>query len=154
MHDKEHPYGQHTQSHPASQQQGYEVSDLQIKVTLWSGVAVVIMTFIAYVVSTFVVHYSNAQAPISEFNPPPVAVEAVEQPFATGVRLQVDMPSALQDVRESQHERATTFGVVSAEPEIYRIPVETAIDIVAERGLPVFPVLAQAEGPGQAREQE
>lgn len=154
MLDKQHPYGHHTQSDPASVQQGYELTDLQIKALVWAGVALVVMTFIAYVVSTFVVHYSNAQPPISEFNAPPIAVEARTQPFAAGVRLQVAPHDALVDLRQRQTEQATTYGVVSAEPEIYRIPVEKAMDIVAERGLPVFPVLAPPANASETTESQ
>ncbi len=143
MHDKEHPYGHHAPSDPQSPAKGYEVTDIQIRLILWSGVGVVVMTFVAYVVSTFVVRYSNAQPAISEFDAAPIAVDARNEPFARGVRLQVSAPDGLKAFRAGQDEGASTYGVVSAEPEIYRIPVDTAIDIVAARGLPVFPTLAQ-----------
>ncbi len=139
--------------HAPSSNQGYEPSDIQLKIVVWSGVAVVIMTFVAYVVSTFVVHYVNAQPPISDVTPTPMAVEQRSLPFAPGVRLQVSVESALKEVRAAQHEEATTYGVVSAEPEIFRIPVETAMDIVAERGLPAFPVLTAPEAATASTEQ-
>ena len=152
MHEEPHAYGHHRPSDPESSKQGYEITDIQIRITLWSGLAVVVMTFIAYVVSTFVVRYSNAQPPISDYDAPPIAIEARSQPFAPGVRLQVEPPAALHELRAKQHEVAATYGVVSAEPEIYRIPVDTAIDIVAQRGLPAFPTLTPAESAGAARE--
>ena len=88
MLDKQHPYGHHTQSDPSSVQQGYELTDLQIKALVWAGVALVVMTFIAYVVSTFVVHYSNAQPAISEFDAPPIAVD--QDPGNDGSHLALD----------------------------------------------------------------
>lgn len=147
MHKHDHDHG-----HGASANQGYEPSDIQLRIVVWSGVAVVVMTFVAYIVSTFVVRYVNAQPAISDYQPTPMAIEQRSLPFAEGVRLQVDVASALRDVRTEQHEAATTYGVVSDQPEIFRIPVETAMDIVAERGLPAFPVIAAPEAAGQTTE--
>ena len=135
--------------HAPSGNQGYEPTDIQLRIIAYSGVAVVLMTLIAYIFSTFVVRFVNAQPPISEFEPTPMAIEGRSQPFASGVRLQVAAPEAMQGFRAEQYEAATTFGVVSDEPEIFRIPVDTAMDIVAERGLPEFSKVITAETPEQ-----
>jgi hypothetical protein len=138
----------HEHGDNATGTQGYEPSDIQLRIVLWAGIAVVVMTFLAYVVSTFVVRYVNAQPAISSYDLTPMAVESRSEPFAEGVRLQVDAPLGLSKVRTEQHRTATTFGVVSAEPEIYRVPVDTAMGIVAERGLPEFPKLSTEESEG------
>jgi len=139
----------HEPNHGASGNQGYEPTDIQLKVVAWFGVAVVILTFAGYIVGTFVTRYVNAQPPISDVTLAPIATESLNEPFAPGVRLQVDSPSAKAAFRAEQDHVATTFGVVSDQPEIYRIPVNTAMDIVAERGLPQFPKLEAPESAGQ-----
>lgn len=121
-----------------AEQQGYELTDIQIKVVLWFGVSIVVLTFLGYIVSIFFVKYFNAQPPISDYVATPVARETVTQQFPAGTRLQVDPPAALDQRLEDMEYVATTFGVVSEEPEIYRIPVEEAMEIVANEGLPVF----------------
>jgi hypothetical protein len=138
--------------HDTPEQKGYELSDVQLRVVLWSGVTVVLLTLAAYIVSTFLVKYSNAQPPISDYTPTPMAIESRGEPFEGGVRLQVEPGAALVEFRAEQHRQATTYGTVSDEPEIYRIPISRAIDVVAQRGLPVFPVTTPPPSAGGAQE--
>lgn len=136
----------HEPGHGAPEQKGYEVSDVHIKAVLIAGLCIVAMTFIAYVVGTFATKYFRAQPPIGSYRPTPVALEEKGQPWNLPVRLQVDPPRALIEFKVEQKAVATSYGVVSEKPEIYRIPVETAMKIVAEKGIPKFPVVAPAEG--------
>ena len=156
MHNEHHsaPAGHGGTGHGTAEQNGYELSDLQLRITLYAGITLVLLTFIAYVASTFMIRYANAQPPISNFELTPMAVEAQSQPFGDGVRLQVVPRRGLAELRQNQQQRATTYSVVSDEPEIYRIPVETALDIVVERGLPSFPVLTTPEQPAGETEQQ
>ncbi len=137
--------------HHVTSPKGYEVSDVQVKWVLWFGVGLVILTFFGYVVGTIATKFFRAQPAIGDFRATPVALEQGSQEWDLPVRLQVEPPRALNEFNATQTSVATGFGIVSDEPEIYRIPVETAMKIVAERGLPVFPkVTAPVEGaPGQ-----
>ena len=113
---------------------------------LIAGLATVILTAIAYVVGTATVKYVRAQPALGDYNPTAVAIEEQNKPWELQTRLQVDPPRALHEFRTEQKHTENSFGVVSAEPEIYRIPMETAMKIVAEKGLPKFPKLeTQAE---------
>ena len=143
MHD--HGHG-HQKGHGLSKELGYEVSDVQVKLILVSGLAVVIMTAIAYAAGTFVVKYVRAQEPIGTYRATPVALEEQNKPWDLPTRLQVDPPRALREFKGEQKQTENSYGVVSAEPEIYRIPVEAAMKIVAEKGLPKFPKLSAPEG--------
>lgn len=139
MHDD---HGNH-----GAEQKGYEVSDIQVKWVLVSGVALVALTFAGYIVGTIATRYFRAQPAITEYRATPVALEQQNRDWNLPVRLQVDPPRALTQFEKDQAAATTEIGVVSEQPEIYRIPVETAMKIVAERGLPVFPkVAAPAEG--------
>ena len=77
----------------SSKDLGYELSDVQIKVILWSGVGVVIMTFVTFVVSVFFIKYLAAAGSISEYEASPLAGE--NQAWALDVRLQPNPPPAL-----------------------------------------------------------
>ena len=129
----------HDHEHGTPEQKGYEVSDVQVKVILVAGLAIVMLTAVAYVVGTFATKYFRAQPPIGNYNPTPVALEEQSKPWNLPTRLQVDPPRALLEFRAEQKQAANSFGVVSDQPEIYKIPVETAMKIVAEKGLPKFP---------------
>jgi len=125
----------------------YEVSDIQVKWVLIAGVALVALTFAGYIVGTITTKFYRAQPPIGDYRATPVALEQRNTDWNLPVRLQVDPPRALTEFDAAQQAATTVIGVVSDQPEIYRIPVETAMKIVAERGLPVFPKsAAPAEG--------
>lgn len=133
--------------HHITEQKGYETSDIQVKWILFSGLVVVAITFAGYVVGTITTRFYRAQPPIGDYRATPVALEEQDKDWTLPVRLQVDPPRALTEFERDQLTATMGFGVVSEEPEIYRIPVETAMKIVAERGLPAFPkVAAPAEG--------
>ncbi len=139
MHDHGHDHG-------TPEQKGYEVSDVHVKIILIAGVGIVVMTAVAYVIGTFATKYFRAQPAIGSYRPTPLAAEGQAQSWDLPVRLQVDPPRALVEFKVEQKAVANSFGVVSEKPEIYRIPVEAAMKIVAEKGLPKFPLVAPAEG--------
>lgn len=127
----------------SSQDLGYELSDIQIKLILWSGVSLVILTLVSFVVSVFFIKYLAASGSYSEYKASPLAGE--NQVWDLDVRLQPNPPAALSEHREGQDYASTTYGTVSEEPRIYRIPIETAMDIVAENGLPTFTAFLPSE---------
>ena len=127
----------------SSKDLGYELSDVQIKVILWSGVGAVIMTFVAFVVSVFFIKYLAAAGSMSEYEASPLAGE--NQEWDLDVRLQPNPPAALAEHREGQNYASTTDGTLSEEPEMYHIPIETAMDIVAKNGLPTFTAFLPSE---------
>lgn len=130
----------------SAEQKGYELSDVQIKVVLWFGVTIVFLTFVGYFVSIFFVKYFQSRPPITEYTATPLAQQGLAEQFPPGVRLQVNPPAALQQRLEEMSYVSDTFGVVSQEPEIYRIPVDTAMDIVVKNGLPTFKTPEATEG--------
>ncbi len=132
--------------HHATAQKGYEVSDIQVKLVLIAGLALVALTFVGYVIGTVTTKYYRAQPAIGDYKPTPIALEETGKDWNLPTRLQVDPPRALVEFKVEQSTAEHGFGVVSDQPEIYKIPVETAMKIVAERGLPVFPKVAPAEG--------
>lgn len=126
MHDADH----------SSKELGYELSDVQIKLILWSGVGIVVMTFVAFVISVFFIKYLAAAGSMSEYRTSPLAGQ--HQEWDLDVRLQPNPPAHLREHIREQRYITDSYGTVSDEPRIYRIPIETAMDIVAENGLPKF----------------
>jgi len=68
-----------------------------------------------------------------------------------GPRLLVAEPGTLAAFRQQEEEVLTTYAWVEKDKGIVRIPVEEAMKIVAERGLPSFPPSAASPAPGGAR---
>jgi len=127
----------------SSKDLGYELNDIQIKVILWSGVGLVIMTFVAFVISVFFIKYLAAAGSMTDYKPSPLA--GANQEWNLDVRLQPNPPAHLRGHMGSQQAVSDTYGIVSEEPKIYRIPIEKAMDIVAENGLPTFTAFLPAE---------
>lgn len=122
----------------APDEKGYELSDVQTKIILWFGIGTVVLSAFGFFASVFIVKYLNARDPLTEYEMSPMATE--HQDWVTDFRLQPDPPGALDRHDAEQAHRSASFGVVDQDLEIYHIPVETAMDIVAERGLPKFTI--------------
>lgn len=122
----------------------FEKSDMHLKLVLVTGVLVAILA-----VGTFALCYAmiigfHQRPPATKFVKSPLAGE--HQDWVTDVRLQHNMRRDLQALRSAQQHALETYGVVSEDPKIYRIPIETALDIVAQRGFPKFQPMDAALG--------
>jgi hypothetical protein len=115
---------------------GYEKSDLKPKPILAFAVILTLVTILALVVTygmiRFLGWWDRAQ------------LETPASPLATRVipsepRLQVEAPKDLKSLQANEQEVLTTYAWVSKEAGIARIPIERAMQLVLERGLPVSP---------------
>src|SRR5205807_4596007 len=62
-------------------------------------------------------------------------------------RLETDERTQLNDIRLSVEQKLNSYGWVDEKAGTVRIPIERAMDLVAERGLPVRPQEAAMPGP-------
>lgn len=60
----------------------------------------------------------------------------------TPVRVQASPPMEFLRYRDQQATITTSYATISTEPEVFSIPVEAALEIVAENGLPAFRALS------------
>lgn len=67
--------------------------------------------------------------------PSPIA-EANQSPLPPFPRLQAEPEEELEALREVMNERLTTFGWVDEQAGVAHIPIERAIELLAETGLP------------------
>lgn len=61
--------------------------------------------------------------------------------WTTPVRVQASPPMDFLRYRDQQTAITMSYATISTEPEIFSIPVETALEVVAENGLPEFRTL-------------
>jgi hypothetical protein len=131
-----------------SEDTGYELSDVNVKTILAAGVVMVIATVISFVFS-FVVAKSLSQGKwenLSDYEKSVLADEHNE--WIDNTRLQSLPGSELAVHNTEQLINTGSYGTVSGgenQPKIYLIPVDVAIDLVAENGLPAFPVVEAKE---------
>jgi hypothetical protein len=123
---------------------GYEVSDVKPRGIVMFLIGLAVLTVILTVLLRVVFSMLEARAVRHDrVEPVPVEREAalrgdrqtVERP--SDPQLQSNPLEALAAVRASETRILGTYGWVSREAGVARIPIDRAIDLVLERGLPV-----------------
>jgi len=125
---------------------GYEKSDLKPKPIVIFGVILSLVTILAFVATYGMIRLLGWwERPRLETPASPLATRTVPpEP-----RLQVEAPKELKGLQKAEQEVLTTYAWVSKEAGIARIPIERAMQLVLERGLPVSkpaPIAAPAKG--------
>ena len=125
-------------THVANPDDGYEISDVKVKVILIAGVFMVALTLVSFAVSFMYgkMLNSDTRKPISDYEQSEMA--APHNEWRSDVRLQSDPAAELKVHVHAQHETSVAWGPLSESPEIYRIPINEALNHVAEHGLPVW----------------
>ena len=62
-------------------------------------------------------------------------------------RLQIDPSIELKDIRDWEEEQLTDYGWVDKDTGVFRIPIERAIEITAQMGLPARQLASEEENP-------
>ena len=132
---------------------GYERSDAHAGGSYRAGAAILaamVLTALALVplYRLLVRQESNAQ-------PPPAGVVKTEmsEPAQSFPRLVTSEPTTLAAFRDQEDALLTSYGWVEKDKGLARIPVEEAMRIVAEHGLPKFASVAAAPAPSGAATQ-
>jgi hypothetical protein len=125
---------------------GYERTDANAGGALRAGLYVLAMMFVT---ALLVVPFYRLLRSGEEAAQPPAAevVEsAVSEPVATFPKLVESEPRVLGAFRAQEDALLTSYGWVEKDKGLCRIPIDEAIRIVAERGLPKFAAQPPAEG--------
>lgn len=92
---------------------------------------------------------SLRDAGIAQDAPPPVLPEARMPHQPPAPRLQPDPPQDLRQLVERERRELTGYGWIDESVEVARIPIERAMDLLVEHGLPAAPAEgADASAPG------
>lgn len=112
---------------------GYEKSDLRSKPIVVFGAVLAVVMVLAFVAAYGMIHILGWwERPRLETPASPLATRTVPpEP-----RLQVEAPKDLRSLQAAEQEVLTTYAWVSKEAGIARIPIERAMQLVLERGLP------------------
>ena len=113
---------------------GYEVSDARVGPLLrWGGI-LALVTAASFGLMVFLVSVFTAAAERREHKPPPMMVTGIQVPPEP--RLQWRPNDELGKLRTEEETVLNGYAWVDKASGVVRIPVERAIDILAERGLP------------------
>jgi len=133
------PLGQRgdSRSHPAS---GHELTDFKARnIGLFAAVLAITIVLVLLVSHWLFEFASVLQA---EKQHPPSPLASTREP-APGPRLQVDAPKDLEEMRGAENAMLNSYGWIDQKAGIVRIPVDRAIELLADRGLPVVPQQAK-----------
>ncbi len=126
---------------PLSTDRGYEHSDVAIRplALFIAGLAISLVVVTGIVAALFWLFERGAAA--TDLPPLPLAEE---NPVTPGPLLQVSPRADLDEMREREQRQLNTSAWVDKERGVARIPIDRAIALTAERGLPNWPAV---EGP-------
>jgi len=123
---------------------GYEKSDVRPKPILISGVILAVVTILVFVTAYGMMRLLGWwERPRLETPASPLATRTV--PIEP--RLQVEAPKELKALQTAEQEILTSYAWVNQEAGIARIPVDRAMRLVLERGLPAPKPAAPATPP-------
>jgi hypothetical protein len=111
----------------------YETTDADVPTLYKWGVAIFVVMFAAMGLM-WALHAVLEPQPV-KMDHEPTAME-LERILPPKPRLQVNQQLDLQQVREQEQRILNSYGWVSKEAGAVRIPINRAMDLIAERGLP------------------
>ena len=139
--------------HSAPQSGGYETRDVSVKLFGMVILGMVCVTLLGMAVSLWYFNLSRERRQASDTPPPPLSATLPQAPPEP--RLQVNPGTDLRKYQVDEEEALNSYAWIDAKGGIVRIPIERAMDLVAQRGLPTrsesapSPVPAKSSAPGK-----
>ena len=124
---------------------GHELSDIRPRYIALFGIGLALTIGMVVSLTFLLMHYKTAQHERRDTPLPRLARErqAMPQP-----RLQVDAHNELREMRAGEDRMLQSYGWVDRDAGIVRIPVDRAMEILVDKGLPARP---QADKEGERR---
>lgn len=118
-------------------------SEINIRVFAWLTVALLALIGVAMVSMWFLTSnlYSQEKA---QDPPPPIMIEARMPHEPPAPRLQSDPFIELEQLRSAEATRLTSYGWDKGSAENAHIPIDRAMDLLVEQGLPAPPSIVTA----------
>lgn len=113
----------------------HEEGDVQVRLILMSGTGLVVMTAVVLLVAYWL--FDNFAARWAKLQVPPSPLAETRQP-PPEPRLQVVPAQDLQQMRAAEEAVLSSYGWVDEAAGFVRMPIDRAIELLLERGLPVW----------------
>lgn len=134
----------HADGQPATPGGGYEPRDLSPQTIALFGILVAATVVLCILVAYWLFWYSANEAARTGRQPSPLLTQEAPQ----GPRLQVHAPKDLRTFLAGEDALLQSYGWVNRQSGIVHIPIDRAMHLLVERGLPVAPKAASGK-PGQ-----
>jgi hypothetical protein len=112
---------------------GHETRDIDARVVAVFGIALTTAIIVLMAATYWIYHFTISRHAVLYPAAPPLAYtrEPIPEP-----RLQVDAPRELQELRAAEDAALHGYAWVDKNRGLVRIPIDRAIDVLAQRGLP------------------
>lgn len=120
-------------SEPNVPERGHETRDISVRVVAWSAFGLTVSTAVIYfaIAGLFKAFEQSHPSPDA-----PSRTSLHPQMLAPAPRLQTNDAADLAKFRAAEEAQLHSYGWVDKSAGIVRIPIERAMDLIAERGLP------------------
>lgn len=116
-------------------EEGYETSDLSARGGIMFGLGLLVVMAVILGAITLMQTLLQGSPPVVQ--PPSAGVsEAIDEEVPDEQELRAASGVELGELREAEEQFLTTYGWVNEDAGVVHIPIERAMDLVAERGLP------------------
>ncbi len=140
----------HSQETRGSTSPGHELKDFRPKTIVLFAIALSAVILVVLLVSYALLwRFADIQAR-SQTPPSPLAST---RPPAPGPRLQVNPAKDIQEMRAAEDATLDSYGWVNPKAGTVRIPIDRAIDLLAQRGLPARPTTEEQKRETGSEEQ-
>ena len=114
---------------------GHELSDLNPRAIAIFGIALAATVIACLILAVWIFGFFTAREAKLDVPPSPLAkLSAPAEP-----RLQVSAPKDLKEMRAAEEKILTSYDWVDRQAGTVRIPIDRAMQLLAERGLPASP---------------
>jgi hypothetical protein len=111
----------------------HEHSDVNVRAILGFGVILLVAAVVIHIALYWLLQYYRDR---SARQAPAVSTIPTEEQIPPGPRLQVSPPTDLAKLRAAEEKELQSYGWVDKETKIVRIPIDRAMELIAEKGLP------------------
>ena len=146
-------HAHHTPPAPPTEpgHESYESYEVRLGPVVLFGLGLVIMTGLVFLLMGWLFTVFSARQAARDMPPSPLAQTRPALPPEP--RLQIAPAQELQQLRADEDAALHSYGWVDQAAGIVRIPIERAIDLVHERGLPVRPGVLDSPVGAEGRRQ-
>jgi hypothetical protein len=111
---------------------GHETRDISVGVVAWTSIGLVVLAMVMYVTVGGLFNLFKSQHP-SASAPSRITTPGMLPPQP---RLQTNPTGDLQQIREVDDAKLHSYGWIAKNAGVVRIPIDRAMDLLAQRGLP------------------
>ena len=134
-----------------SPRRGHELQDVSIRFFGNVILGLLLLTLLGMAISLWFEREGLRREAATELEPSPIAVSSKPPPEP---RLQVRPADDLTKYRQEEQDRLNRYEWIDQKTGIVRIPIDHAMDLIAERGLPVRSTAAGTKEASSARKEQ